>query len=398
MSNIQTKHLTFTAAVVAYALLVFWKRTSKKKQDNKPCVIILGDIFLDINASTSKLPTWGCDLISKKAIEATAGGSALNTATHLSSAFNVKTSVWSSIGKDLWGKIIVDHASKHGIILKGNLDSCTTAVCMVLSGNKDRGFLTYRGPMDTLSIGQGSGQLDKNDIIKSISSNDHFHIAGYYNCPTLWDEPSASMLRLAREKGATTSINCQYDTTGEWGHLRDVLPHADFVFLNRDEALLISSGDTSQNTQKDIEKSANWFLDQGVRVVVITQGGEGALAMISGKTTGTVGERQRTLVQVGCSISIPIPLVDTTGAGDAFISGFLHGFQEYCTEKKSQQQQQQIPYQVVSHITDIDAISKCLRWGVAAGCTCVGQFGAGSPFPYEQVNKLLPTESQVHCG
>lgn len=403
MSNIGYRQLSVTAAVVLVVSgFILWRRNqsnqeiqkNKKRRSNngddaatkiegKKSVIILGDIFLDINAMSSTLPTWGCDLVSKKAIEAMAGGSALNSATHLAGAFGTTTTVWSAIGNDFWGEVIRNHTKKLGITLKGKLDCAATAVCMVISGDTDRGFLTYRGPMETLSLGQNG--LDEASIIESLSKKDHFHIAGYYNCPMLWDEPSGHILQLARSNGATTSLNCQYDTTGEWAHLTCVLPHADFVFLNRDEALAIAKTVRSTNNCiKDVETSAHWFLDGGVVVVIITLGAEGAIALVK------ESDDDRTLIQVGCHPNISsLPLVDTTGAGDAFISGFLYGFQAYCSDQEVHDGCIDVM------VSNIDAVASSLRWGVATGCACVTQFGASSPISYDQVSQLLPGQDQV---
>jgi sugar/nucleoside kinase (ribokinase family) len=308
----------------------------------------------------------------------------LNTATHLSGAFGARTSLWSAIGNDFWGQIIRNHAKDLGISLRGLLSCNATAVCMVISGETDRGFLTYRGPIETLNIGRGG--LEEASILESIQKHDHFHIAGYYNCPKLWDAPSANILRSARIKGATTSLNCQYDSTREWGHMDDVLPYVDFVFLNVDEALSISCGDTSNCSQDHIERCAQWFLDKGVTVAVITLGPKGALAMVTEEDHASEDDgrkKLRTLVQVGCTLTTPIPLVDTTGAGDAFISGFLSAFHEYFCDSEP------------TSPTHVGAITSSLRWGVASGCTCVGQFGASTPFDRQQVARLLPLDSQV---
>jgi len=366
-SNSLSKTRFILFGSLASVLFLSWVRKKRKqaKDVTNHSVIILGDIFLDIVAFSSELPSWGCDLLTDQPINASAGGSALNSATHLSHSFSIKTVVWSAIGNDIWGSFIRAHSDKAGVSLKGCLNRISTAVCLVISGDNDRGFLTHRGPLSTLSL-DGSLGFDQHSIIDSIKGeSDHLHIAGYYNCPKLWNEPTGNILKLAQKKGISTSLNCQYDSTQQWGQLDGgILPNIDFIFLNQDEALLISKMD-------DPERAGHWFLSQGVRVAVITLGSRGAMAMIQ---EGASEQYGCTIVQCGCGYSKSFKLVDTTGAGDAFISGFLS-----------------IPQ---SNIT-IDSVCNGLRWGIATGTSCVGQVGASTMVSRSHIEQYLPLASQI---
>ena len=58
------------------------------------------------------------------------------------------------------------------------------------------------------------------------------------------------------------------------------------------------------------ERAAGWFHDHGVRLVVVTLGAAGVFASLDGKPLHAAAP--------------PVEVVDTVGAGDSFMAGFLH--------------------------------------------------------------------------
>jgi ribokinase len=79
------------------------------------------------------------------------------------------------------------------------------------------------------------------------------------------------------------------------------------IVVNEHEALGLSG-------ESSIEKSVDWFLRQGCKMVVITLGAEGVLF-----STGT------TITRVTAPV---VQAVDTTGAGDCFVGWFSTGIAE----------------------------------------------------------------------
>jgi len=80
-----------------------------------------------------------------------------------------------------------------------------------------------------------------------------------------------------------------------------LLKATDFLLLNREEALRFARADS-------VEKAMNTLRQSGVKAIVITDGKNGAIG-----TDGT--HRYR------CPVAALGPIVDTTGAGDAFGTG-----------------------------------------------------------------------------
>lgn len=134
------------------------------------------------------------------------------------------------------------------------------------------------------------------------------HLAGLLVTDKLDGEPAAEILRDAREMGVRTSADVVWDDRDRWHLMRPNLPYLDLFTPSQEEAIAISGRDT-------VPEAARWLHDQGVGVVAITQGGEGAYV-----SDGT-GAWQIPVDDVSP--------VDGTGAGDCFtaamISGLLSG-------------------------------------------------------------------------
>lgn len=97
-----------------------------------------------------------------------------------------------------------------------------------------------------------------------------------------------------------------------------VLPYADIVFCNESEALAFA--EANQLGTKDIAeiatKLAHWKSESGLsRTVVITQG---HLPSIVARTDDKQAPRQYPVIPIAKE-----KIVDTNGAGDAFVGGYL---------------------------------------------------------------------------
>ncbi|WP_457555037.1 carbohydrate kinase family protein [Candidatus Pyrohabitans sp.] len=85
--------------------------------------------------------------------------------------------------------------------------------------------------------------------------------------------------------------------------LKELISASEVIFLNRDEAFHL--------TGNEYERRAEMLLDMGAKMVVVTLGEEGCvIASGSGR------------IRVP---ALKTKVVDTTGAGDAFATGFLYG-------------------------------------------------------------------------
>jgi ribokinase len=110
-------------------------------------------------------------------------------------------------------------------------------------------------------------------------------------------------LQLARAHGVTTILNPAPARVLP----SSILPLCDYLVPNETEAATLTG--TPVNSIADAERAAGALLARGARNVVVTLGTQGALVC-------SEGLREHVLaINAG-------PVVETTGAGDAFIGGF----------------------------------------------------------------------------
>jgi 2-dehydro-3-deoxygluconokinase len=94
-----------------------------------------------------------------------------------------------------------------------------------------------------------------------------------------------------------------WSVTEAGAFFRDVLAQVDLVFAGEDEAALIVG------PQHNAEEAARELAALGPREVVIKRGADGALSLVDG--------------DVHSAPAVPVAVVDTVGAGDAFVAGYL---------------------------------------------------------------------------
>jgi len=115
----------------------------------------------------------------------------------------------------------------------------------------------------------------------------------------------AESLSRAIEAGWTTSLDTGHDTKGEWMDvLEPCLKSIGILFANEAEARLIAG-------VEELRAAAKVFLNAGVQTVVLKRGGDGCAVFEGVKEVWAKG--------------FAVDVVDTTGAGDCFIGGFLAG-------------------------------------------------------------------------
>ena len=281
-------------------------------------LVIIGDVFCDIIALDVKLiDSWGTDTLSKE-IRVLAGGSALNIAIHganYSALFgsHVKIHFFSEIGTDFQGEVC-RKALNHQCIDSSKLNAKIgnrTGSCIVLSGATDRSFVTDRGCIKDLSL----NCFEEKDYLSE--SNGHIHVGGFYNCDTLQAEVP-ELLKRAKSLGMTTSLNPQYDATGDWGGMQAICPYLTFFIGNDTELASVVKSKVCGETSINAAVLLNW----GCATVIVTLGDRGVIAFKRkehSKTDHCTSEN----LECHSHPAYNVDVVDTTGAGDAFAGGFL---------------------------------------------------------------------------
>lgn len=201
------------------------------------------------------------------------------------------------IGSDLFGHFMLEALPErevnveHVIVDPGQ----QTGLTVILNRGVDRAILTHIGAMGALRADQVSDAL--------LAQARHLHVGSYFMQIAL--QPGLpGLFRRARGLGLTTSLDTNWDPSGEWGRAAEALPETTIFFPNQNEALGIS-GAASLEAALD-------RLAAIVPLVAVKRGAAGGLVR--------AGE------QVVSAPALPVEVVDTVGAGDSFDAGFLYAY------------------------------------------------------------------------
>jgi len=262
-------------------------------------VTCLGILVADvIGKPVEQLPERG-KLALVDRMELHIGGCASNTGVGLAK-IGVKTAVIGKVGDDGFGDFLINALERSGVDCTGivrDKQSLTSATMVMVHGDGERSFLHYIGANATLR----ESDVDY-DVVKSSKI---LHVAGAFLMPGFDGEPTARVLKRAKELGVTTSLDTAWDSRGNWMKLLEpCLPYVDYAVPSIEEARMC----TGKYDPPDVAKA---LMDKGVGVVALKMGDEGCY--IRSKDV---------------ELYIPIyrvDAVDACGAGDAFAAGFLAG-------------------------------------------------------------------------
>ncbi|GAB2046133.1 hypothetical protein AGATL06_26320 [Agathobaculum sp. TL06] len=168
---------------------------------------------------------------------------------------------------------------------------------VMIGANGDRNFIVKRGACDSYTLADIDPMIYGSAKILNIGS--------VYTFKKLFGKDMAKLLHQAQMHGMITTADAMYDSYQIGAEkMRPAMQYLDYFLPSYDEAKYLT-GETEP------DKMADALLDYGVQTVVIKMGEKGCL----------LKNRELRLEQP----AFHAPAVDTTGAGDNFIAGFLHG-------------------------------------------------------------------------
>jgi sugar/nucleoside kinase (ribokinase family) len=245
-------------------------------------------------------------------IRLTVAGTAAGTSVDLAK-LGANVIAMGAIGNDEMGNFVVDSMKRHGIntdclVRKNGVQ--TSATMLPIRPNGARPALHVLGANAEFSI---------EDInFDVIAKADYLHFGGTYLLPKLDGEPTREVLKYAKEKGVTTTLDMiALDRPDLLEKLEPCLPHVDYFMPGLEEAMMICK----LKNRKEVIK---FFLDRGVRHTVFKMGGDGSSIAANGME----------------EIRLPaykVPIVDSTGCGDAYCAGFIVGLSKGWSLEKAGQ-------------------------------------------------------------
>ena len=250
-------------------------------------------------------------LLSNLKIEKTvSGGSVANSIVGLSQLGN-KVGFIGKVSDDELGSKYEVGLKKENVefIYNKKKENLPTGTCLILvTPDSERTMCTFLGT---------AGKINEDDVnIKSIKESEMILLEGY-----LWDEgdpKKAFDKAIINSKKVAMSLSDKFCVDRHKIHFLDLVKNRlDITFANEEEIMSLIN---VKNFSEVIE-----FGKKIKKLLVITRGDKGAIS-INGDKINEIGIKKN------------LKVVDLTGAGDLFASGYLHGYlnnlpQESCLEK-----------------------------------------------------------------
>ncbi len=250
-------------------------------------VLAFGDPTVDIVLAVDRTPGADQKVLARR-LGTFGGGTAANVACALS-RLGRRAATFGRVGDDAEGRFLAADFARFGVGTDHlRTVEAATAMAMIMvmsSGEKALVFAPMAGSC-----------LEEDGLRQALRAS-----ALVYLMPYDLDE-CRSVARLARAEGVDVAIDIEPAVLGDGERLRQLLAEADIVFLN---AAGFEAG-TGQPAGHDAMRALLAF---GPRMIVVTLGGAGAMAVAGEQSARTA--------------AYPAKVVDTTGAGDGFNAAFL---------------------------------------------------------------------------
>ena len=259
-------------------------------------VTVIGELNVDLLITgLSSFPQLGREVLASH-FETVLGSASAIFASGLA-RLGCPVNFHSRVGDDDFGRFCLAALQELGIPT-GNITvsrSSRTGATIALSTAADRALVTFPGAIAELSY----PDLARN----ALNGSSHLHLTSFFLQHGL-RSGFAQLFRDAHQRGMTTSFDPNGNPSESWtADIWDVIAEADILFVNEIEALSLTKEKTVQ--------SAMARLAARVPRVVIKLGAKGAIGCTNG--------------EIATASPFPISTVDTTGAGDSFAAGFVHG-------------------------------------------------------------------------
>eukprot|EP00933_Yihiella_yeosuensis_P014531 TRINITY_DN129_c0_g1_i1.p1 TRINITY_DN129_c0_g1~~TRINITY_DN129_c0_g1_i1.p1 ORF type:complete len:343 (+),score=106.35 TRINITY_DN129_c0_g1_i1:111-1139(+) len=301
-----------------------------------PAILGMGNPLLDISANVTQetfdkygllpgnailaeekhMPLYA-ELAAKPDVQYIAGGATQNSirvAQWMLQEPNM-TAYMGCIGDDKFGQQLTDACKKDGVLAKYMVDKSTpTGTCAVTILDKERSLTTNLSAANNYK----ASHLQEAENMKVLEETKIVYSAGFFITvsPESMEIASQQMLKTGGSYCLNLSAPFIVQVPPFRAVLEKLLPACDYLFGNEDEARAYAEAVGWDTT--DVEFIATRLSlvpmagGKPPRKVVITQGCDPTVVAIKGAVT-----------KYPVNKLAPEKLVDTNGAGDAFVGGFL---------------------------------------------------------------------------
>jgi fructokinase len=261
-------------------------------------------------------------LSSLKIEETVSGGSVANSIVGLSQLGN-KVGFIGKINEDNLGNKYEEGLKKENVeyFYAKKKETLPTGTCLILiTPDSERTMCTFLGT---------AGKINEKDVdVNAVKNSEIIFLEGY-----LWDEgdPKKAFYRsIQNSNKVAMSLSDLFCVERHRPHFLDLVKNKlDITFANEQEI-------TSLINAKNFNEVVSFSKELG-KLIVVTRGEKGAVAIEGDEI-------------VNCGINENLKIVDLTGAGDHFASGFLHGHVNNLSLKKSLEKGTEMSSKVIQQI------------------------------------------------
>lgn len=272
----------------------------KKKTEQEQHALVIGASGLDVVGRM--LGPLDLDTSNPAQIQVSYGGVARNVAENLAK-LGCLVHLISVVGNDGSGHYLMDHLKKTGVDMSGCLfsNSHSTGVYMAMlseDGSRaqalyDRSIMNYLTPTN---IQANEAQFVDASIV-------------FFDA-NLTPEAIKAVVQMARKHHVP--ICADPSSTSLAPRLKPYLKHIHILTLNSAEAARLSACDSAIHDLDMNIQAGRKLLEKGTNAVIIAMG-EYGVCYVTTESTGHIP-------------AISTPIIDPTGAGDAFTSAVLYGY------------------------------------------------------------------------
>lgn len=262
----------------------------------RDAIVVLGDINVDILGAVDRWPQPGDDCLAPH-LEMHIGGVAANCALALS-RWGVQPRLVGCVGQDDFGNFLRRSLREHGLEMQWIQTTTAAMTGLVYINVTPDGQRTFFGSRGANMIVR---KPQKPQVLFHRAAA--LHLAGYNFLTPVIEATARYLHKSLRERGTLVSLDVGPEPSRLIPRkLLQLASHVDILFANGAESC-------SLTLERDPRNALRSLLNAGAKDVVLKLGKDGCLIFDEG-----------TVKQIP---SFPVNVVDSTGAGDAFVAAFL---------------------------------------------------------------------------
>lgn len=283
--------------------------TGNDKNESKSCdVLCIGQAVIDCITRGQEADKHRENVFRAERIELHIGGDAVNESIALADLGH-RAAIACGVGTDLAGNLLRSELANRGVDTSGItvMKTLTTPIAQLVV-HQDGGRHSINSRATMLEGYLPDPKMPRIRDARIVS------FASLFRAPLDRAEEVRSLMLAAKEAGALISADTKLPTFREMkmDELADVWPLLDYFFPNEKEAAYHSGiAEDGGNTEEHFRKMTEVFLGYGIKNVIIKAGADGCYM------NNADGFRHLP--------ALPVEVVDSTGAGDNFVAGFLSG-------------------------------------------------------------------------